>query len=306
MQPGTRIDGGARVLNRVDAVARQISHPLPETVQKVQDLLNGCRNIDGFNTCYFDLTSLPSLSGDKELKVIKTLLPGIIDEQRDRHVIAFKLLQNQARVVKYLVSRGFNFHSANHESMLLTLCQTHRKITSCTYPKYSTVSVGVTGVVFNQQLDKVLLIQEKWGGLNKMKPPTGGVEYLDIHEDPLTAVVRELKEETNLQVDPYQAVLVGTAWTQHLRGRNPDVNFVFAFLADEGSELKAQEGEISKVGWFPITEYLNEADESKPYVMKQIVRCAFEAIKQGKEWTFNEHYWAQEKPVTLFSYNQKN
>jgi ADP-ribose pyrophosphatase YjhB (NUDIX family) len=293
------------------------SSPISEMASKIRVLLNRCKKTDAFNNCFFDLSEIPtytdlpeipSFTHKQELKEFKAQLPSVLNGQTDKHVIGLKLLQNQSRIVKYALKFGFTFHNANPENMLMTLCLKGHKVADCSYPKYMTVSVGVTGVVFDHQLEKVLLIQEKWGENKKMKPPTGTVDYLEANEDPLCAVVRELHEETNIVVNPKDAVLVGNTWTQNLRGKNPDINFVFAFKVSVDAELKAQEEEISQISWLSVKDYIHESPDetSQPYVMKRIVTAALQAFLHQKEWVYQNLQWSNGKPVTLFCFNPRS
>lgn len=281
------------------------SQNISESVMKVKALLDKCKKFDAFNNCFFDFSDIPDFNDNKEIKTIRNLLPIIIKEQKDKHVIGLKLLPAHARIVKYAIEVGFVFHDANSEGMLMTLCLKGHHATACSFPKFMTASIGVTGVVFDKNLEKVLLIQEKWGGLTNMKPPTGTVDYLEAGEDPLKAVVRELKEETNIDVDSSEAVLVGNTWTQKLRGNNPDINYVFAFKTSTETSLQAQEEEIAHVCWQPIEDYLKEDTEKtdQPYVMKRIVAAALHALKHRTEWIPCYLYWTNSKPVTLFCFN---
>jgi len=278
---------------------------IPIAVLKVKTVLEKCKKFDDFNDCFFDLSEIPNFTDKQEQKALKALLPVLIEEQKGKHVIGLKLLPCHARIVNYAIQYGFSFHNANHDGMFLTLCLKGHNATNCNFPKFMTVSVGVTGVVFDKELQKVLLIQEKWGKLNNMKPPTGSVDYLEAAEHPLNAVVREIKEETNIEVKPSDAVLVGNAWTQHLRGNNPDINFVFAFRVSTDAVLKAQEDEITHVGWQSIETYIKEdsGENNQPYVMKRIVTAALQAFVHQKEWVSHNLYWNNGKPVTLFCFN---
>jgi 8-oxo-dGTP pyrophosphatase MutT (NUDIX family) len=279
---------------------------------QVADKVRSCIKLDAYHNCYINLSDIAGF-GKTEFKAVKQLLPQIIEEQIQQkkgigeklHVIGLKLSPQQSRIVKYAAECGFVFHNANSEGMLMTKCLEGHQVTHCTYPRFMTVSVGVTGVVFDHQLEKVLVVQERLGANKKLKPPTGTVDYLKGTDDPLSAVVRELKEETHLDVNPADAVLVGNTWSANFRGTSPDINYVFAFRVSSNVLLKAQEEEISKIEWKPVQEYLAESLEeaSKPWVIKRIVFAALEALNNKKEWRTHTLFWSSGKPVTLFSFN---
>lgn len=259
-------------------------------------LIQSCKTFDAFNGCLFDFTKIPQL----EPKAVKHVLPSLLDELQDKHVVSIKMQHAQAaRIVKYASQNGFFFHHATPDEVLMTRCCLGHTHSSCSYPKFVTASVGVTGVVFDQKLEHVLLIREKWGGVKDMKPPTGSVDYLEAGEHPLQAVVRELKEETNIEVNLADAVLVANTWTQKLRGNSPDINFIFAYKSSSNADLTFHEDEITEGGWHSVEKYTDQADS---YVMKQIVKAAKRALEHQKQWTAQACFWSDGKPVTLFSF----
>lgn len=280
-----------------------ISEICRETLQKVQDLFAKCTVFDCFNGCCFDFTSEPSFIDRSELKAVKFCLPQEILKHQDKHVISLRFLPSQARILNYALEVGFTCHSGNSSAFLLTLClKQHGAV--CSFPKFATASIGVTAVVFDPELINVLLIKEKWGGVEKWKPPTGGVDYLDNHEHPINAVARELREETGVEVDPHHAVLIGMSWTQKLRGNFPDVNFAFGFKASHDVQLEKDQDEIAHIGWQPVAQYLDsEAEqESGSYVMEKLIIAAYRAFQHQKEWTPRQYCWNDGKPVTLFCF----
>ena len=282
-----------------------ISQNIPSDTCRIRNLVNQCTEFDHYNNCIIDFSKFSNFTNPSDLKYIKNILPSLIKEQKDRHVFCLKLLHSQARVVKYAIQNGFKFHNANSDNIYLTHCLKGHTISDCKFPKFMTASIGVTAVVFDKSLENVLLIQEKYCQHKKLKPPTGTVDYLEYNESPLKAVVRELKEETNVDVNILDAVLVGNTWTQQLRGLSPDINFIFAFKASSKSELLAEEGEVDYVAWHPVKEYLEESSEelSRPWAMKRMVRAAYLALKHQKDWGYQNLHWNNGKPVTLYSFN---
>jgi hypothetical protein len=93
---------------------------ISESVMRVRSLLDKCKKFDAFNNCFFDFSEIPNFNDKKEIKTIRVLLPIIINEQKDKHVIGLKLLPTHARIVKYAIEVGFLFHEANSKNMLMT------------------------------------------------------------------------------------------------------------------------------------------------------------------------------------------
>jgi len=112
------------------------------------------------------------------------------------------------------------------------------------------VTVGV--LVFNSEGKILLAKSPKWG--NKYVMPGG---HVDFNETLSETAIREAKEETNLDVKPLHILYMGTILN------NPDflrqAHFVFIDIACQliGSEIKADEREISQLKWFTPEEAVN-------------------------------------------------
>lgn len=279
--------------------------PISEDVAKVIGILKTVMKPDHYNNVFFNICDAPKLS-ERDVKLVKEALPLIVEGQikEKKHNICLKLAPSQLRIAKYAQEIGFVIHDANAQSMLMTRCLEGHTLESCPFPKFMTVSVGVTGVVFNETLQKVLLVQEKWGANKKLKPPTGTVDYLKGNDEPLSAIVRELQEEVQVNVGQAETVLVGNTYSQNFRGTNPDINYVFAFRISSDFKPIAQEDEIAHVSWVPVQEYIAEVpdEKGKRWVMREVVKKAWNAFQNKKEWSAETFYWTSGKPVTLFSY----
>lgn len=258
---------------------------------------------DTFTNTHIDLTTLP-VNIKKTAKAIKEIMLDWIATgmSSNKHMITLKLLPMHSRIHKYALDFGFLPHHADSSETLMTLCLKQHVRKECNYPAYKTVSIGVTGVVFNQNLEKFLAIKEKYGPYRGWKAPTGSV---DAGEEPVNAIVRELSEETGVHVKAEDAILVGEGWTPNFRGSAPDINQVFAFQIDEGQHtLMAQEEEIEKVKWLSVKEFVTlpiPLNHDKPFVIKTVVQAALHALENQTGWHVNHSSWASGKDILFYS-----
>lgn len=274
-----------------------------EVVEKVKTLVAGKTVNDTFGNCNIDLTGIAELKEKDYARAFQKILIDTIEQNSGKHLVTLKISSQQVRLYKYVQQLGFVFHQAHADHALAIKCLSGHTVEQCTYPKYKTASIGVTGVVFNRELTKFVAIQELTGPYRGLKAPTGMVDY-EKGEEPIQAVVRELKEETNVHVKGEDAVLVANNWTSCFRGTNPDINYTYAFTTDEGSqELKAQATEIKKVEWKSVDEFLKmqlPVSHDKPLVIKGVVEAALTAIKNGHAWKSQSLHWGSGKAVTLY------
>jgi ADP-ribose pyrophosphatase YjhB (NUDIX family) len=257
---------------------------------------------DTFGNTHIDLSRL-ALSLKKIAQVIKEMIPAWIETGKtsNKHMITLKLSPMHSRIHKYALDAGFLPHHADSTETVMVLCLHSHNVKQCNYPAYKTVSIGVTGVVFNQTLDKFLAIKEKFGPYKDWKAPTGSV---DTGEEPVNAVVRELLEETGVHVKAEDAVFVGEGWTPNFRGSAPDINQVFAFQIDETRDtLIAQEDEIEHVKWLSVTDFANlpvTLNHDKPFVIKTVVEAAHRSLINQTGWHVNKSAWASGKDIRFY------
>ncbi len=283
------------------------------TIHALQDLLRQKEKVQGsflgilqknlkydhYENCIIDLTgSQEVIVGDRSS--LKEGIDQLVKREKSssKHMVVFKISRQQSSLYEPLISSGFAGHQANREFTVLTKCLSDHSPDTCNYPKYRPILIGVTAVVFDQALEKVLLIQEKHGpAQGKWKPPTGTVEY-ETGENPTQAVVREVEEETGIQLKKEEARL--TSWYYANNYAIPDHNFTYVFVIPETVPLKAQEGEISSIGWHSVDKFLSQQDE-KPWIMRTTVQAAFSALKKQTEWKPSINYFSSGKPATVLS-----
>lgn len=117
--------------------------------------------------------------------------------------------------------------------------------------------MGVIKVVCGAMVfkdNKFVLVKEAQPHVyGKWSYPIG---HLELEEDILTAAVREVKEETNLDIK--LEGLVGVY--EHNRNGNNAIKFVFKASVINGS-LKHAEGELLDAKWFSFEEFSKLKDE---------------------------------------------
>ena len=118
---------------------------------------------------------------------------------------------------------------------------------------------SVTAVVIKD--GKVLLARHTYGkGKGKLIIPGG---YVEKGETPQAAVVRELREETNIAIEPHR--IIGVRFNMH--------DWYVAFSADYISgNAQSDNDENSEVLWMNTDKALQRDDV--PDLTKSLIRCA--------------------------------
>lgn len=281
------------------------SNELFKDIESIQNAFKTISKADPFKGMLLDFSLLPSKEMFKESRVFKNILRARIEVEREAgiHVLGLKVSSSDGDIMKAAIECGFRHHHANAEYSLMNLCLQGHSISECSFPAYKTVSAGVTAVVFDAELKKVLVVTEKTG-ITKSKPPTGGIDYGVNQDTPLKAVIRELKEEVNIEVNASDAVLVGTGWSNNYRQNNPDISYIFAFRLKEMQETVIQQSEIKKAEWVSIQDFalLPEEEKEKPWLLRNAVFVAHQALKNQKDlWKPQTLYLTTGKPVEFHS-----
>lgn len=95
--------------------------------------------------------------------------------------------------------------------------------------------------------DGKLLVIKNWLGDNKWHLPGGGVQK---HETLIDGAVRELREETSLELDPRQLQDVGQAEYSAF-GLKYDYQVFVTRVAVVPDKVRAQRIEVSEIEWLP-------------------------------------------------------
>lgn len=258
---------------------------------------------DKYDNTHIDLSPL-SLSMKKTARVIRDLILEWVSRAQcnKKHMLTLKLSPTHARIHKYALDAGFRPHHADQKETVMALCLNNHPINKCNYPAYKTISVGVTAVVFNKTAEEFVAIKENSGPYRDWKAPTGGV---DTGEEPVNAAVRELLEETGIKVQAKDAIFVGEGWTSNFRGNAPDLNQVFAFCVDETTQtLIPQPEEIEEVKWLSVKDFVIlpvNLNHDKPFVAKDMVIAAQQALKNQTGWHAHNTAWATGKELKFYT-----
>lgn len=110
------------------------------------------------------------------------------------------------------------------------------------------IYITETGLITSPIYQKILLLQELRGDKLLWGPPGGG---LKAHEDPLTAIVREVKEETDLDINITNLIGIYTCD----RGDNKTgIGFVFQGIFLGKGEININKSEINDYKFFTFEE----------------------------------------------------
>jgi 8-oxo-dGTP diphosphatase len=100
-----------------------------------------------------------------------------------------------------------------------------------------------------------LLVIKNWLGDNRWQLPGGGMHR---HESALDGAIRELREETSLDLDPRQLQDVGKG-EHHRYGISFDFQVFITKVAVVPSKIRAQRIEVAELAWLPLDQ-LNESN----------------------------------------------
>lgn len=220
-----------------------------------------------------------------------------------RHFFSVKLSNNQTRVFKYVLDAGMKLHHANTEKAIAFKCLQNHAYEACNYQNLAACSINVTGVVFNSDLDKFLAVQET-GTYNGWKAPSTAVD-LEKSEGPLEAIIRKIREETNVNLNPIAGLYIANTWTKKMQDNCPGIGYVFTFqVVASQQEIKTKpNGEIRKIEWLSIADFMNSKDcLDMNHIYKQIIDVAHKGFST-RNCSWKSHYltWETGRPVTLYS-----
>lgn len=269
---------------------------------KIEEIFQKHTTKDVYDNVYVDLCGVPEVNEKNNAPYVKQVFAKFVANEEHFEHLLVKMSQKQTRLYSIIMSEpGFEVHHSEPGTFLIKRCLGHQD-RPCNYPTYKTMSLGVTVVIFNGDLTQFLAVQEKQGFYKGWKAPTGSVDY--EKEDEITAAVREVKEETKLDIKAEELRLVGMAPTEMLRGRSPDRNFVFTCKVNNPSEIAAQPEEIKKVEWLSVDAFLSSklpvTHESRPLILQEVVRIAKEAMVNHQGWQSSGAFWGSGRPAKLY------
>ena len=117
-------------------------------------------------------------------------------------------------------------------------------------PRYYTQTFGVVGAIIEKD-GKFLLVKEaKASAKDKWNHPAG---WIDLEENIIDAVKREVKEETGFDFEPKNILGVYVLVKQELNDLHHAIKIIFTGNIAE-NQGKYQEDEISETKWFTPAE----------------------------------------------------
>ncbi|XP_031352463.1 nudix hydrolase 10 isoform X2 [Photinus pyralis] len=168
-------------------------------------------------------------------------------ETSKKRGIWFKVDIQQSDWVPILAKKGFNFHHANTDYVMMFrwLPKEENNV-----PSYAHTMVGVGAVVVNDK-SELLVVRERYGFTNWWKLPGG---YVEPAENIVDAAIREVYEETHISTE-FHSMLTMTQAHERMFGCS-DLYFIVS-LIPTSTDIEKCDREISECQWMKIDEYLD-------------------------------------------------
>jgi len=228
--------------------------------------------LDPFNGITIDQKDLPDTKEEFEVN-----LDYLIDETKDRRNLIWIYIDiKNSDFVPIATSKGFFFHSCDEDYILVV----KRLIPNAIIPTAANHTLGVGAVVINEN-NEILVIKERVSTLGYKLP--GG--HIDNGEMISTALVREVKEETGIEVEFESILSLGHFFPHQFHKSNL---YVVCLANAKTFEINIEDThEIVDAKWMDVNEYIND-DNVLPY-SKAIVLTALEhrGFKLANHHTLN-------------------
>ncbi len=115
------------------------------------------------------------------------------------------------------------------------------------------IVVGIGAVILNERNEVLLVLRKKNPEANKWSIPGGKVEFLEHVE---TTVIREIKEEVNLDVRV--AEVLNTAETIEPDSNEHYLSLIYTVKDVRGTMKNMEPEKIAAVQWFPLDQLPEE------------------------------------------------
>ena len=228
--------------------------------------------LDPFNGITIDQKDLPDTKEEFEVN-----LDYLIDETKDRRNLIWIYIDiKNSDFIPVATSKGFFFHSCDEDYILVV----KRLIPNAIIPTAANHTLGVGAVVINEN-NEILVIKERVSTLGYKLP--GG--HIDNGEMISTALVREVKEETGIEVEFESILSLGHFFPHQFHKSNL---YVVCLANAKNFEINIEDThEIVDAKWMDVNEYIND-DNVLPY-SKAIVLTALEhrGFKLANHHTLN-------------------
>jgi ADP-ribose pyrophosphatase YjhB (NUDIX family) len=223
------------------------------------------------------------LASEFEGRLLRTLAHC---ETQGNKGVWLELARSRAELVPAAVRCGFEFHHCTANKLVLTAWLL--KDTPSKLPPGPTHHVGVGGFVVNDR-DEVLVIKERSGPSAKLtdfwKLPGG---LVDPQEDLRDAVVRELKEETGIDVEFLRVSSIQEMHTPSdsayiARAGSTDFYAICVCKARNPKQpIVMQADEIAACKWMPIDEFLKSKYYNRDGTVFQKMFQGAAAVARGQ------------------------
>jgi hypothetical protein len=177
-------------------------------------------------------------------------LSGEVREATAAKIHAIFLIFSSESLALARIARdeGFVFHHATPSEIVMTCCL--QKCDKCTIPKYSTLSLSATVVIFDSTLTKIAAVREKYGPSLGWKPITTILDY--ENKRPEEAASLDLKEQVGIDVPDSDLKFCGRLFASKLFTTSfPDLNEIFATSIAE-TPLVPDPSKLLEACWIPI------------------------------------------------------
>ena len=195
---------------------------------------------------YDGVTVLESgISGDTAEFEIK--LQNTLQNLQDKKLLWIKLPIERSDLIPLLTENGFVFHHCNERDITLV----KKLIEDPVVPTAKNHTLGVGVVVFNG--DDLLVVKDRIHQTYKLP---GG--FIDDNENITQAVVREVFEETGIEVEFELVVSLGHFTPAQFGESNL---YVISMAKPLTTKIEIQDNdEIIEARWIDVSEYLNRED----------------------------------------------
>jgi 8-oxo-dGTP diphosphatase len=215
--------------------------------------------LDPYNGITIEQSSLPNSKEEFEVN-LDYLIKNTTNK---RNLIWIYIDIKRSDFIPIATKKGFFFHSCDEEYVLVV----KRLIKDAIVPTAANHTLGVGAVVINEK-NELLVIKERISNLGFKLP--GG--HIDNYEMISTAVEREVKEETGIDVEFESIISLGHFYPHQFHKSNL---YILCIASAKSSEINIEDtSEILEAKWIDINEYLE--DEKVLAYSKAIVVASLE------------------------------